>query len=118
MRKRPWTVAVVAWIFILVGVAGLAAHAGEMKPHPPFAYDVLWPLGAAIVAAVCGFFLLRGSDWARWLALAWLVFHVVLSAFHSRQELIVHAVLLAIFAYLLFRPEASRYFRPATPAGN
>ena len=56
-------------------------------------------------------FLLRGHNWARWLALAWIAFHVVLSAFHAIPELVIHAVFCAVFAWVLFRPEAARYFR-------
>jgi hypothetical protein len=58
----------------------------------------------------CGEF---GQNWARWLALAWIAFHVVLSALHPIPELIIHAVFCAVFAWLLFRPEAARYFRGA-----
>jgi hypothetical protein len=44
---------------------------------------------------------------------AWLVFHVILSL-HSRQALLIQSVLLAVFAYLLFRPAATDYFRAAS----
>jgi membrane protein implicated in regulation of membrane protease activity len=54
--------------------------------------------------------MLRGSNWARWLAIAWLAYHVVLSAFHGWQETIVHFLFFAGVAYLLFRPNASAYF--------
>ena len=44
----------------------------------------LWGLNSpSSLAIVCGVFLLRGHNWARWLALAWIAFHVVLSAFHA-----------------------------------
>ena len=56
--------------------------------------------------------MLRGCNWARWLALAWIAFHVVLSAFHSLPEFALHAVLCAVFAYFLLRPDAALYFRP------
>jgi hypothetical protein len=62
---------------------------------------------------VSGIFLLRGQNWARWLALAWIVFHVALSAFHPLRELAVHVVLCAFIALVLFRPAAGRYFRGA-----
>ena len=34
-----------------------------------------------------------------------------LSALHSILELVVHSVILVGITYVLFRPEASRYFR-------
>ncbi len=55
--------------------------------------------------------MLRGHNWARWLALAWIAFHVVLSAFHALAELAVHSLFCAIMAYFLFRPAANGYFR-------
>jgi hypothetical protein len=55
--------------------------------------------------------MLRAHNWARWLALAWIAFHVVLSAFHAFSELVIHGLLCAMIAWGLFRPEAGRYFR-------
>jgi hypothetical protein len=40
-------------------------------------------------------------------------YHVVLSAFHAWQELVIHAVFLAVLAYFLFRADAAVYFRRA-----
>jgi hypothetical protein len=66
-----------------------------------------------LLAILGGAFVLRGKNWARWLVLAWIAYHVVLSAFHHFFELAVHAALLAVFAYILFRPRASAYFQRA-----
>ncbi len=109
-NKLPWSVTIISWIFVATGVIGFGFHLSEVN-RQPFDYDVLWPLGLALVAIVCGIYMLRRSNWARWVAVAWLVFHAAVSAFHSRRELIVHSVLLALFTYFLFRPEASAYFR-------
>jgi len=64
-----------------------------------------------IAAIVSGAFLLRGENWARWAAVVWIGFHVVLSAFHELREFIVHALFCAVIAWILFRPEAGRYIR-------
>jgi len=55
-------------------------------------------------------FILRGHNWARWLALAWMTYHVVLSAFHTVPELLMHAVFLVILTYFLFGAAANRHF--------
>ena len=68
-------------------------------------------LATELAALVAGVFLLRGANWARWLAIAWIAFHVALS-FGSLQRLVVHTVILLLFVYLLFRPSANAYFRP------
>src|SRR2546429_2754341 len=52
--------------------------------------------------------LFRGSNWARWLTVVWIAYHPILSGFDSLNELAVHAVLLLVSAYVLFRPGATR----------
>ena len=64
-----------------------------------------------IAAVVSGLFLLRGHNWARWLALAWMLFHVVFSAFNSLHEFSIHALICAVIAWVLFRLASDRYFR-------
>jgi hypothetical protein len=59
--------------------------------------------------------MLRGHNWARWLALAWMAFHVVLGALTSPSQLLVHAFLLVVFGYFLLRRSASNYFFPRLP---
>jgi hypothetical protein len=58
-------------------------------------------------------YLLRGANWARWLALVWIAYHVIISGFHSLHELVIHSLLFAVFAYFLFRGPESRYFHAA-----
>jgi hypothetical protein len=110
-RRRPLLVTIIGWVYIVTGVGGFGLHASEIKTLHPFPYDALWPLGLGIVAVVAGVYMLRRNNWARWLAVAWMAFHVGISAFGARRELIMHSVLLVVIAYLLFRPEATRYFR-------
>jgi hypothetical protein len=64
-----------------------------------------------LLAVVCGAFLLRGHNWARWLALAWIAFHVILSVFDSSHGLVIHGLFCVVIAWILFRPEATQYFR-------
>jgi hypothetical protein len=57
--------------------------------------------------------MLRGSNWARWLLLVWVAYHVILSAFHSLSGLAIHSLLFAVVAYFLFSPPPAAYFRGA-----
>jgi hypothetical protein len=57
--------------------------------------------------------MLRGSNWARWLAMLWIASHVIISAFHPIRELAIHILVFAMFAWVLFRPDAASYFRRA-----
>ncbi|MDQ1453439.1 MAG: hypothetical protein QOK38_3305 [Acidobacteriaceae bacterium] len=109
-NKRPISVTILACVYLAVGVGGFALHFRELLARHP---DAVGIEVTELTAIVCGVFLLRGHNWARWLALAWIAFHVILSAFHSFGELAMHALFCAAFAWVLLRPEAARYFRGA-----
>ncbi len=113
MNRRPLSVTVISWLFIAAGVIGLAYHATELRAEDPFQYDLGWVFLLRLLAILCGVFMLRGSDWARWLLLAWITYHVILSAFHSLSELAMHSLLLVVIAFFLLRPAAAAYFRGA-----
>ena len=109
---RPISVTAIGWLFIATGIVGFVYHASEAL-HP-FSSELVWIELVRLLAIVGGVFLLRGRSWARWLLIAWMTYHVVLSIFHSPFELLVHVVVLAGVAWLLFRPDASAYLRGAT----
>jgi len=101
--KQPLAVTILAWIYIAAGAAGFisgltAWHAG---------LDDVLIEAVRLLAVVAGVFILRGQNWARWLALAWIGFHVVLSAFHSAREFGIHCLFFAIVAWILFRKARS-----------
>jgi hypothetical protein len=99
---------------VATGVIGLLYHGMDLDTQAPFDYETVGVLLVRLLALVAGVFMLRGADWARWLALAWIAFHVVLSATHSWSETIIHALLLAGIACILLRPRVSAYFRGKT----
>jgi Trk-type K+ transport system membrane component len=107
-KSRPVPVLVVALLFLAVGGVGFVYHFRELS-----APDGIWIELTEFLAFVSGVFLLLGQNWARWLAIAWMAFHVVLSAFGSFRETAIHAVFLAVIAWLLFRPDSSRFFSGA-----
>jgi hypothetical protein len=108
---RPLSVTIIGLLFAGAGLVGLAYHLTEFKTLSPFPWDVLWVCLVRLLAIIGGIFMLRGHNWARWLTLAWIAYHVILSYFHTAQELIAHLVLLAVLAYFLFRPAATEYFQ-------
>lgn len=111
MTKRPLPVTLISCLFIAAGVIGLASHLTEFKGS--YQYDLIWASLVNLIAIVSGVFMLRGSNWARWLALLWIASHVILSAFHPMRELVVHSLLFVVIAYVLFCALGSRYFRPS-----
>ena len=116
MNRRPLSVTVVSLLIAAAGVVGFAYHLTGLNVRHPLQNDVVWVELVRLVAIVCGVYMLRGRNWARWLAMAWIGFHVVISAFHSFPQLAVHGVLFVVFAYVLFRPRATEYFRPGSPS--
>ena len=74
-------------------------------------YELFWVQFVRILAIVCGVLLLRSINWARWLAIAWLLYHVLISAFHSPSDVIVHIVFLLLVVVLLYLPKSSAFFQ-------
>jgi hypothetical protein len=112
-KQRPLAVTILGWLYIGVGAIGFAYHFSELRPRDAFQYDGVWIELIRVLAIVVGAFMLLGQDWARWLALAWMALHVVLSAFHTIAELLMHCLFFAVIAWFLFRPEVRRYFASA-----
>ena len=110
--KRPIAVTILACVYLLVGLGGFVFHFKELVARQPDAFVIEF---VEVVAVVCGAFMLRGQNWARWLAIVWIAFHVGLSAFHPLRELLVHSVFFVVIAWILFRADARRYFRSDQP---
>lgn len=107
---RPLSVTILAGVYLLAGAISVVYHFMQFRADA-FRYDEVLVELVAILALVAGAFMLRGRNWARWLALAWIAFHVILSAFHSLSEFAIHCLFCAVIAWVLFRPNAARYFR-------
>jgi hypothetical protein len=106
-------VTILACIYIAVGTAGFVYHWKDFQAKHGFQGDAIGIELTEILAVVCGGYMLSGQNWARWLALGWMALHVVVSIFHTVQEFAIHCLFCAAIGWLLFRPEAARYFRGA-----
>jgi hypothetical protein len=111
--RRPWPVIVIACLYLLVGVIGFVAHFPELLARHP---DAVGIEATEIVAVICGLFLLLRQNWARWLAVAWILFHVGISFLHPLPELAVHVVFCLFIAWALFRPATALWFRRSVTA--
>jgi hypothetical protein len=116
MRKRPLSITIISWLLVAAGVVGIAYHASEFDSERPLDPEFLWVCSIRLLAILCGVFMLRGRNWARWLLVLWLGYHVGLSAVHELSALVVHSLLFAVVLGLLFRSRASAYFRSAAKA--
>ena len=109
--KRPFQVTMLGWLFIAVGILTTIYHLLKSSLDR-WTVPILL---VGIIAIVAGVFLLRGARWARWLVLAWLAFHVVVSALNSVSDAMPHVVLLLVVGYFLLGPPTSKYFQNPQP---
>ena len=105
--KRPYEVTVAGWLFSVIGVLNTAYHLWKGTLDRWMILILL----LTVSAIVAGVFLLRGARWARWLALAWVAFHVVVSAFNSLSDALPQAALLLVIGYVLLGPPTAPYYR-------
>lgn len=108
---RPLSVTLLAALYIIVGAVGFVFHLREPLLNHAFHSDDFLVELTEVIALISGLFLLKRRNWARWLALAWMVFHVILSFFDPLRALVIHAVFCALIAWILFRADAARYFQ-------
>jgi hypothetical protein len=107
--KRPAAVLIVSCLYIAIGAIGFAYHFHQLKV---FEHDSVWIEVTELLAILCGVFMLLGRNWARWLALAWMAFHVAIS-FPVLRQVAIHFLFLAVIAWILFRSDAMQYFSGA-----
>jgi len=112
--KRPVSVWILCCLYIAVGTIGFAYYFPELSTHQD---DSLWIEFTELLAVVSGSFMFRRQNWARWLALVWMAFHVAIS-FPVYRQMAIHLAIFAGIAWVLFRPDAQRYFAIRKPGGQ
>jgi hypothetical protein len=117
-NKRPVSVTILACIYVTVGIVGFAYHLYPVVGGHGFHRDDLLIELIEFAAILGGTFMLRGNNWARWLVLAWIGFHLVISFFDSPQKVAAHGLMFVLTAYFLFRREAKAYFQRPEEVGN
>jgi hypothetical protein len=105
MPPRPRSITIICWLFIVFG--GIALIGGlvttDLKSH--------WYIHLSrFLQIVAGLFMLYGRNWARWLLVAWIAFHIVISALHSPMYLLLHVAIFSVLLFFVFRRPASAYF--------
>lgn len=116
MKQRPLSITVISWLLIVFGaialVAGLWPLVRMNRAQMVTDFEKHWMVHLSRSAQIiAGVFMLYGQNWARWLLVVWLAFHVVVGALHSPVHLITHAILFLVGLFFLFRRNASIYFR-------
>jgi hypothetical protein len=114
--KRPIAITVLSLLFIAVGVAEAVVHANTSL-HSFHREDILI-VSLELLAVVAGVFMLRGENWARWLTVVWMAFHVVVGYLNGPQQVLVHAIIFAGITFLLFRADARVWFSAKPAIGS
>jgi len=105
MNPRPRSITIISWVFIIFGSIALLSGApfSDIKSH--------WYIHLSrIIQIVAGVFMFYGRNWARWLLVAWIAFHIVVGALHGVVMLIMHVVIFSVILFFIFRRPASVYF--------
>jgi hypothetical protein len=113
--RVPISILILSCLYLAVGVIGFVAHFSEIIA---LHRESVWIALTECLAILAGASMLFGHNWARWLALAWMAFHVAIS-FPAWPQVAIHSLILAAIAWVLFRPNARCYFRAGRelPAG-
>lgn len=110
-RSIPLTVFIVAIMYIIPGFSGIIYHFSDFNNPGESMAMYSWILFLRLLAIACGIFLFMGFNWARWLAIGWIAYHIYIGALNSTSEMVSHIIFLIIVAVLLFLPVSSKFFR-------
>jgi hypothetical protein len=106
MKRRPLSITIISWIFIIFGSIALLSGVlpiADLKSH--------WYVHLSrLLQIVAGVFMLYGRNWARWLLVAWIAFHIVVGALHGIGPLVMHVVIFSVILFFVFRRDANEYF--------
>lgn len=113
-HQRPIAITVVSCLVIIAGIFGLARGFANATTLWPPEQDLIWVVVVDAIGIAGGIFMLRRQNWARWLTLAWIASHVAIVSVYMRKEILPHAIIFALVAYLMFRADVRAYFRRDT----
>lgn len=120
MKIRPLAVTIISWSFIAVGIisflGGLQPFTGiitgsdipSLSSHETL--DLTLASATRLLAILGGIFMLRGFNWARWLMVFWMAFHIIISLQGTFEMVIFHCIIFGLITYFLFRKNVSNYF--------
>src|SRR5215469_5518259 len=112
--RRPVSVWILSCLYIAAGTMGFAYNFAGLLAHEN---DSVWVELTELLAIVSGTFMLWRQNWARWLALVWMAFHVAIS-FPVFRQMASHLAIFAGIAWVLFSPDTRSYFAIRKPGSQ
>jgi hypothetical protein len=107
-QQRPIAITLIAALYFALGILGFAHN---FSGFLALQRDAIYAEITEVIAFIAGAGLYFAQNWARWLALAWIAFHVYLASLNSTREMALHAFFLVAIGWILFRPESRTFFR-------
>jgi uncharacterized membrane protein HdeD (DUF308 family) len=120
VEKRPRSIVVISFLFILLGALTFIHAAWDLANTEQRLTNVEkhWMIYLSALAAIAGgVFLFKGRKWARWLLVAWMAFHIVVGALNGIVPLVTHVVIFSVLGFFLFRRPASAYLSSQPQTG-
>lgn len=122
MQQRPTSLTIIGWFLIVTAAFGvfgqitaqnnpIAQQLLAQSPLPAWVHLIVGIIGL-VVAAACGYGVLKGLNWSRYLYVGWSLFGLVFSTLTIALTSIALLSLLfvAVIAFFLFRPAANAWF--------
>ena len=122
---RPKSVTVISWMSLLGGgmflflfLSPSVQHSlAQLKSQHLLSYVRV--MAGPVLIIICGTFMLRGANWARWLLVLWFGCNTIESVVRAPWRLpalgslvgLLAACLFGTVVYFLFRPAATAFFR-------
>jgi len=98
--RRPISVLFLSCLYIAVGTIGFVVNFPKLIARQ---HESIWIELTELLSLLAGAFMFRGRNWARWLALVWMAFHVAIS-FPVVRQVVTHSIIFALIAWVLCAP--------------
>ena len=123
MKQRPLAMTIIGWFLVVTGLLGsigvatmssnpMVQRVYAQSPLPMSAHVVFGVLGVIITVA-CGYGVLKGLNWSRFLYVGWSLigFAMSLATIPVTSFLLLGVLFFAVIVFFLFRPDANAWFR-------
>lgn len=121
---RPLTITIIGWLLVVFSILTLVSipqtYSDAMlvdkirqMTDVPVKYVMWSSIINGVVSLICGVFMLRGQNWARYLYAIISVLGLLMSFYSTPTAgiLLLTAILTVFFLVLLFLPKANAYFK-------
>lgn len=122
MQQRPLSLSIIGWFLVVSGLFGsisilitrnnpIVLRVYEQSPLPLWAHFAFGGVGIVVIAA-CGYGVLKGLNWSRFVYVGWSVLAFAMSALtiSVASLLIMSIAFFLVIVFFLFRPAANAWF--------